>query len=283
MLKDITTSADNHIQMLEDIAPEIIISIVIIGFTFALTKLSSKIVATSMHRMHLKHALIEFVQTILSFLIWLCGILLVTSLLFPSVTPAKILTTLGFGSIAVGFAFKDIFENFMAGVLILLREPFKIKDFIEVTGIIGSVEKITIRDTYLIDLDGQRVVIPNATLFKNNVTVLTYKNTRRITIVCGIAYSEDVTTAKKLLLKEIKKLKTVSKEDPLEVRADHFGDSSINLKIYWYTQADPKSVRISIDEVVTQVKRTLDDAKIEIPFPYRTLVFKNLPKININP
>lgn len=282
MLEDITYIANNFFQQVLSILPGLFFSLIIIGLTYYISKISNRMVNKSMQRMQLKPALIEFIQTLIAFFIWVCGLLLVASILFPSVTPAKILTALGFGSIAVGFAFKDIFENFMAGVLILLREPFKIHDFIEVGGIIGSVEKITIRDTYIKDLDGQRVVIPNAKLFKNDVTVLTHRDKRRVCIMCGIAYHEDISKVKELLLKEVKKLKTVSKEHPLEVRADHFGESSVNLKIYWFTQSNPEDVRVSIDEVVTKVKSVLDKAKIEIPFPYRTLTIKSIPKITVN-
>ncbi len=282
MLEDITYIANNFFQQVLSILPGLFFSLIIIGLTYYISKISNRMVNKSMQRMQLKPALIEFIQTLIAFFIWVCGLLLVASILFPSVTPAKILTALGFGSIAVGFAFKDIFENFMAGVLILLREPFKIHDFIEVGGIIGSVEKITIRDTYIKDLDGQRVVIPNAKLFKNDVTVLTHRDKRRVCIMCGIAYHEDISKVKELLLKEVKKLKTVSKEHLLEVRADHFGESSVNLKIYWFTQSNPEDVRVSIDEVVTKVKSVLDKAKIEIPFPYRTLTIKSIPKITVN-
>ena len=95
------------------------------------------------------------------------------TIIFPGITPAKILTVLGLGSIAIGFAFKDIFENFLAGILILFREPFQIQDFIECEGIEGFVEDITIRDTHIRRVDGQRIVIPNAMLFKNPVYVRT--------------------------------------------------------------------------------------------------------------
>ena len=247
--------------------PEIILSVILLCATYYLGRLSSNLVQFTFKKTHLKPALVEFIQKIFAFTIWICGILLAASIIFPSVTPAKVITALGFGSIAVGLAFKDIFENFMAGVLILLREPFKLKDYIQVDNIVGSVERITIRDTYLKDLDGQRVVVPNAKLFKNDVIVLTHENKRRISVVCGIAYGEDLQKTKDILLKEIKKQKTGSKSHSVEVRADHFGDSSVNLRIYWYTDSTPEGARVSVDEIITAIKQTLDAEGIEIPFP----------------
>ncbi len=270
-----------YFESFSHILPELFFVLVVLIATFFISKLMNFVVKTSFSRTRLKKPLIEFMQKIIIFLVWLAGILFSASILFPSVTPAKVLTALGFGTIAIGFAFKDIFENFMAGILILIREPFKIKDCIEVDGLTGFVNKITIRDTYIKDLDGQRVVVPNAKLFKNIVTVQTFDKFRRVIVDCGIAYSEDVESAKKLLLNEIKKLESVSQDHPIEVRADNFGDSSVNLKIYWYTGSHPESVRISVDEVVTHIKKILDDAKIEIPFPYRTLTFQKTPEFKV--
>ena len=86
-------------------------------------------------KIRFKPVLADFLSTLISGFIWISGILISCGILFPSITPGKILTALGLGSIAVGFAFKDIFENFIAGVLIILREPFKIGDIIEVDNV----------------------------------------------------------------------------------------------------------------------------------------------------
>ena len=206
--------------------------------------------------------------------IWIVGILTAAVVIFPTVTPAKALTALGLGSIAIGFAFKDIFENFVAGMLILLREPFTLGDCIECQDLEGFVERITIRDTHIRQTDGQRVVIPNATLFMNPVTVRTDLDLRRTTVICGIAYGEDVDTGRAVIREAVERLPTVSGRKPVEIFAQGFGASSIDFEVTWWTGSTPLQVRRSRDEVVAAVKRALDDAGIEIPFPYRTLTFK---------
>ena len=190
------------------------------------------------------------------------------------------LTALGLGSIAIGFAFKDIFENFMAGVLVLIREPFQIGDFIEVDGTRGFVHFVSIRDTIIYTLDDDKIVVPNGILFKNKLTVFTDKEKRRLKVVCGVAYGEDVATSQKVIMDAVKKLDSISQDDPIEVNAVEFNSSSIDFEIYWYTNSDPEANRKSVAEVVTAVKKALDDAGIEIPFPYRTLVFQN--ELNVN-
>lgn len=103
-------------------------------------------------------------------------------IVFPGVTPSKALTGLGVGSIAVGFAFKDIFENFFAGLLILWRFPFEAGDFIHCQEVKGKVMEVTIRNTCIRRVSGELVVVPNSTIFKNSVDVVTHEPLRRANI-----------------------------------------------------------------------------------------------------
>lgn len=254
--------------------PQILIALGVLILTWLAARWASRLLARLFGRTRMRRSLIELLQKLLATLIWVVGILVAATIAFPTLTPAKVLTALGLGSIAVGFAFKDIFENFLAGLLILFREPFRLQDYIESEGIEGFVEEITIRDTHLRQTDGQRVVIPNAQLFKNPVTVRTDRDRRRTTIICGIAYGEDVDQARDVMARALADLPTVDKDQPIEIFAQAFGSSSIDFEVTWWTGSKPLDLRRSRDEVVAAVKRALDDAGIEIPFPYRTLTFK---------
>ena len=119
--------------------------------------------------------------------VWAGGLLLATLVLFPGLTPAKALGAMGLVSVAVGFAFKDIFENFFAGILILWRYPFEKGDFIECGEIAGQVENITVRNSMIRRTSGELIVVPNGMLFKNPVEVLTNQPKRRVTIMAGVA------------------------------------------------------------------------------------------------
>ncbi len=101
------------------------------------------------------------------------------------------MTTLGLGSIGIGFAFRGTFENFLAGILIFLREPFATGDFVECESVEGKMEAITTRDTRARRTDGQLVVMLNHELFQNRVTVRTDKDLRRTTIICGVGGREE--------------------------------------------------------------------------------------------
>ncbi len=203
------------------------------------------------------------------------GVLAAAAVLFPTITPGKLLTALGLGSVAIGFAFKDILENFFAGVLILLREPFGVGDHIASDDAEGAVEEITIRDTHIRQTDGQLVVVPNAALFQNPVTVRTDKEFRRTSITCGVAYGEDVDEARAVIEKAVRAVDLVRDDvRDVQVFAKAFGASSIDFEVAWWTGSKPIDIRASRDQVIAAVKRALDEADMEIPFPYRTLTFK---------
>lgn len=254
--------------------PNILIATLVIVITWIVYKFVDRILNIFFRKIHLRTSLIELINKLTYILVWFIGFLVAAVIVFPDFTPAKLLTVIGLGSIAIGFAFKDIFENFLAGILILFREPFQIKDFIECEGMEGFVEDINIRDTNIRRVDGQRIVIPNAMLFKNPVKVRTDLDRRRVTVMCGVAYGEDVDEARQVIYEAVDKLDSVDSDKKVQIFAQAFGASSIDLEVTWWTGSSPLEIRQSRDEVVASVKRALDDAGIEIPFPYRTLTFK---------
>lgn len=254
--------------------PNILIATLVIFITWIVYKFVDRILNIFFRKIHLRTSLIELINKLTYILVWFIGFLVAAVIVFPDFTPAKLLTVIGLGSIAIGFAFKDIFENFLAGILILFREPFQIKDFIECEGMEGFVEDINIRDTNIRRVDGQRIVIPNAMLFKNPVKVRTDLDRRRVTVMCGVAYGEDVDEARQVIYEAVDKLDSVDSDKKVQIFAQAFGASSIDFEVTWWTGSSPLEIRQSRDEVVASVKRALDDAGIEIPFPYRTLTFK---------
>lgn len=269
---------DGHLRTMADEAigylPAIGIALLVVAATWLADKLVDRIIAGTMGRARMRRSLIEVLQKLTSVVIWIVGLLIATTVIFPSMTPGRLVTAVGLGSIAIGFAFKDIFENFIAGILILFREPFRLGDYIECSGIEGRVEEITIRDTHIRQVDGQRVVLPNAMLFKDPVTVRTDRDLRRTTIICGVAYGEDVDESREVIRRAVEALDSVRTEPPVQIFAQDFASSSINFEVTWWTGSRPVDIRASRDEVVAAIKRALDSAGIEIPFPYRTLTFK---------
>ncbi len=248
-------------------------------FVLLITAILAKVVGWSLVKLlgkrNLRPSLQDLIYQLSSIALWIVGLLTAMVVAFPGMTPSKALTVLGLGSVAIGFAFKDIFENFFAGMLILWRYPFDRGDFITCDEITGKVERITIRNTMIRGLDGELSVVPNATLLKNNVDVLTSQPQRRVRIDCGVAYDVNIDAAREVIREAVASCKSVQAVRTTEVFAKEFASSSVNYEVAWWTGSKPTDIRRSRDEVVSAIKRALDDAGIEIPFPYRTLTFKD--------
>lgn len=261
--------------------PYLVTGMVIMVFTWVASKFTSKLLSRVLDKTQIRSSLRELADRFAVIGVWVMGFLIAAMVVFPGLTPAKALGAMGIASIAVGFAFKDIFENFFAGILILWRFPFEKGDFIECKGITGKVEKVSIRMTEIRLTSGELVVIPNSILFKNPVEVLTGRTNRRAEIIVGIAYGENVENTVKVISKALQDCKTVDSGKEIQIFPHAFGPSSIDIEIAWWTDPTPFGIRRSKGEVITAVKAVLDDAQIEIPFPHRTLTFKEPLQTNV--
>ncbi|VEB36341.1 mechanosensitive ion channel MscS [Legionella sainthelensi] len=209
-------------------------------------------------------------QKLTIILVWLIGMLIISAIIFPSVTTANILTTLGLTSVAVGLAFKNIFENFFTGILLLLREPFSIGDFIEVDSQRGYVHRISIQNTHLRKTDGTRAFIPNTKMFTSTVKVMTDSKLRRKKIICSVDFDTDLERARTTIKDAVKQCESVSKEKYIQIYVVSFSSNGIDFAIYWWTKPEPSHFRYSLDEVLTNIKKALDKEKI--PMTYSTPV-----------
>jgi small conductance mechanosensitive channel len=260
--------------------PQFAAALVLVVLTWGVVWITRLAVRRALAAAKVRRSLIDLAQMLSSVGLWFVGILLAVMVALPTVTPGRALTAFGLGSVAIGFAFKDIFENFFAGILLLIREPFRLGDFIEVDDVEGKVERITIRDTHIRKTDGELVVMPNATIFKNPVHVLTNSDLRRTSIISGVSYDTDVDQARDVIEAAVRDVDTVRDDvRDVQVFAKAFGESSIDFEVAWWTGSRPIDIRQSRDEVVRAIKRALDNAGIEIPFPYRTLTFKEPAQI----
>ncbi|WP_375279853.1 mechanosensitive ion channel family protein [Pseudooctadecabacter sp.] len=256
-------------------APQVVVAVFVLVLTWGLAKLARFVLSQVLQRTSLRPSLKELFGLITSIVVWTLGLMIAAVIVFPGLTPASILAGLGLGSVAIGFAFKDVFENFLAGIIILFRREMRIGDLIECQDVEGRVDHIAIRESHILQTDGQLVIVPNSILFKNPVWVRTHRDLRRVTVMCGVAYDVDVDQARGVIGDAVKNCDTVVQDDkPVQIFAQSFGSSSIDFEVTWWCGSQPVEVRRSRDEVVSAVKRALDDAGIEIPFPYRTLTFK---------
>ncbi len=201
------------------------------------------------------------------------GFLIAATVVFPSFNPADALATLGIGGVAIGFAFKDILQNFLAGILILLTEPFSLDDQIIYKDYEGTVEQIETRATSIRTYDGRRVVIPNAELFTNAVMVNTAYDRRRLQYDFGIGYGDDIAKAKEIILDVLGSREDVIKDPQPEALVVDLAASTINIRARWWIEPPRRAdYMASMDWVLETVCVKLVTAGIDLPFPTQQIL-----------
>ncbi len=231
-------------------------------------KVVQKVLGSRIHHQNL----VKVFQRVGGALIIFVGVMIAMVIAVPGFTPAKLIGALGIGSVAIGFAFKDIFQNLLSGILLLISEPFRIGDQIVSGEYEGTVEDIKIRATTIRTYDGRQVVIPNSDLYTSALTVNTAYKQRRLQVAVGIGYEDDIEAAKAEIIQALNKANSVSKKAEPSVIATGFGDSTIDLMVRWFIDDGTQANKVaSIHEVIVEIKTALDTAGVNIPFPIRTI------------
>ena len=204
----------------------------------------------------------------------LLGLMIALVIIIPGFDPGQLVQLLGISGVAIGFAFRDILQNFLAGILILLTQPFNIGDQIITGDYEGTVEDIQTRATTIRTYDGRRVVIPNANLFTSAVMVNTAFEHRRLQYDVGIGYGDDIQKARELMLEVVKKQDGVLEDPAPDCIIVDLADSTVNLRIrYWVQPPRQADVLAQQDVVLTAIKQTLSENGIDLPFPTQQILF----------
>ncbi len=207
-------------------------------------------------------------------LIILVGLFIALSIVIPSFKAGDLIQLLGISGVAVGFAFRDILQNFLAGILILLAEPFRIGDQIIVKNFEGTVQDIQTRATTIKTYDGRRIVIPNSELFTESVTVNTAFDSRRLQYDVGIGYGDDIDQAKQLILEAIASVDEVLKDPSPDALVVELAESTVNIRARWWIKPPRRGDALeSQDKVLTAIKKKLTANGIDLPFPTQQILF----------
>ena len=198
-------------------------------------------------------------------LIFMLGFLLAATIVLPNLKPSDLIAGLGVSSVAIGFAFKDILQNWLAGLLILLRQPFDINDQIAINGHEGTVERIETRATIIKTYDGQRIVIPNSDIYTQAVRVITAHEFRRSEYQVGIGYDDDLDRACALLVAAVSKVAEVEQAPMAEALPWDLAPSWVTIKVRWWTHSHKADVTQVHAQVISTIKRTLEAADISMP------------------
>jgi small conductance mechanosensitive channel len=253
--------------------PKLAVALIVLFIFYLVAQLAGRVVlrATVRRSTGLSIILQRLIKTVLI----VFGLLVALSVVAPQFGATELVGLLGIGGVAIGFAFRDIFQNFLAGILILLTRPFDVGDQIQVKDFEGTVENIETRATTMRTYDGRRVVIPNSDLFTEAVVVNTAFDMRRSEYDIGIGYEDDIETARGHILDVLAETEGVMESPEPEVLVVELDESSVNLRARWWTSTEQINVMRIRDRVITGVKYRLDNNGINIPFPIRTVMFND--------
>lgn len=250
-------------------------SIVLALLVFAVFLLIAKLVRAGIARVMRRHAspgLGIVVGRMAQWAIYLVAGLIALSIVIPTFKAGDLVQLLGISGVAIGFAFRDILQNFLAGILILVTRPFRIGDQIVFDSFEGTVEDIKTRATYIRTYDGRRVVIPNAQLFTESVVVNTAFEWRRSEYEVGIGYGDDVDTARSIILDVLKSTGGVLADPAPDVITTALEASTVNLRARWWSHSRLADVLEVQDRVISNIKRRLTESGIDLPFPTRVVL-----------
>ncbi|MBD3216859.1 MAG: mechanosensitive ion channel [candidate division Zixibacteria bacterium] len=210
--------------------------------------------------------------TLTKFLVALTRIALLTFIIIAAIATlgiqtASFVAVLGAAGLAVGFALQGSLANFASGVMLIIFRPFKAGDYVEAGGMAGTVEEIHIFQTILKSPDNRKIFIPNSQITSGSITNYSAKDTRRVDMVFGIGYGDDIKKAKETLEQIVREDSRVLEDPAPTIAVSELGDSSVNFVVRpWVKTADYWAVFFDIHE---KVKLIFDEQGISIPFPQR--------------
>jgi small conductance mechanosensitive channel len=212
----------------------------------------------------------SLVGRIVRVLLVVATILLALAVAGVEVGPA--LAGLGLAGLAVALALQGILENFIAGIILMARKPFRPGDQISSNDLEGTVVDIDTRVTRLLSYDGESVLIPNIEVFRQPLINFTRRGSRRSCVLVGVDYRDDHDAAREVIRRALDGVEGVREQPPPEVWMTELGDSSVDFEVVYWTDPHKLEVRRTQDRVLAAVKSAIEDAGMTIPWPIRTLV-----------
>lgn len=261
---------DTFINML----PNIAVTLLLVIIFFVLARLGSKLFRKLFSKASNNEALQSLFSTIISCTILSIGFFIMLGVLGLDKALNSLLAGIGVIGLALGFAFKDIAANFVSGIILAFKRPFKRGDIIETKDIMGEVTKTNLRDTVIETFQGQEVYIPNKEFLQHAFYNFSALEKRRIDLIVGVSYADDLEKVEDVVLSTIKNLEGVIDKDMIVFDYSEFDSSSINFNIrFWIEYPDQPGYLTMRSKAIKAIKKAFDEQDITIPFPIRTLDF----------
>jgi len=219
----------------------------------------------------------SLVRRVVQVILALVGLVVAFDLLGVTSLVGALLGTAGVAGLAVGFAFRDIIENYLAGVLLSVRQPFRVNDIVSIDGHEGRVVRMTGRELVLLTFEGNHVRMPNATVFKNVLVNYTLNARRLVVFEVGVGVEEDLATVQRLGTDTLAAMNGILEDPPPFARITTLGDSSVTVRYHgWVDQGQADFSKVQ-SEAIRLVKAALDEAGVEMPEPTYRIVQQAAP------
>lgn len=251
------------LNLLFDYGFKLVIAILIVAVGFTMVNIIVKILDNTLSKSKIDMSLHSFIKSILSFFSKVIITIIAATIL--GIPPATFIAVLSAAGLAIGLALKDSLSNFAGGILILIFRPFNVGDFIEIQGSSGTVKDIQLFYTALNTTDNRRITIPNGDLANGKITNYSVEATRRIDLVFGVSYEDDIQKVKDVLTQVIVAHPLTFRDPEPVIRLMAYKDSSIDFTVkVWCNREDYWNIYYDLHE---QVKEAFDREDITIPFP----------------
>tara|TARA_B100001971_G_scaffold215190_1_gene259600 strand:+ start:25036 stop:25923 length:888 start_codon:yes stop_codon:yes gene_type:complete len=266
---------DGWAEGLIKIIPNFIAALVVLIIFVLLAKITKNIVSKVSNRLLKNSRALKNLLTSISFIfVLLIGLFISLEILNLEKTVTSLLAGAGVIGLALGFAFQEIASNFVSGILIALREPYKVGDIVQLEDYFGEVNAINLRTTNIRTFDGLEVLIPNKYLFTKPFINFTTTPERRLDIKVGVSYGDDLSKVEGIITDALADLEDRIEGKEIEVFYDEFGSSSINLTTrVWVNYPKNQAFLKAKHKAIICIKKAFDENGITIPFPIRTLDF----------
>ena len=243
--------------------PKFIAAIIVLIMGLWITKIITKAVGKSLQKAKIDQSLVPFLKALTN--VMLKVLVFITVMGMVGIQMTSFIAILGAAGLAVGMALSGTLQNFAGGVIILVFKPFKVGDFIEAQGYLGTVKEISIFTTHLNTVDKKLIIIPNGPLSNSSLTNFSSEPQRRIDWKFGIAYGDDMDNFKKAINDFISEDKRILKEPASFIGLSELGDSSVNFTVRaWVNSPDYWDVFFEMNE---KVYKRFGDYNLNIPFP----------------
>lgn len=256
--------------------PNLLIALIVVVLTVFVSRFIRKIARKAVSKITRNKAITDLMASISYIIVFTAGLFIALRVLDLDKTVTSLLAGVGIVGLALGFAFKDIASNFIAGIYMAIKSPINVGDVIEYHDVYGKVKQIGLRAMTLESFQGQNIIIPNRLIMEEKYKHYTINNERRIDLDVGISYGDDLDKVEKVTLKAIKKIDYLLAAKPVDLYFNEFADSAITFTVrYWvkYTPKDPILYLKAISDGIKNIKKAYEENDITITFPIRTIDF----------